>query len=103
MFDGDQYKAMVPDFSEVLEKDKNEKYYKQVFKKCVGIDTKNIDWCPDGNAKAGRINKEQEMKMIIQYLEFFKKNIFFLPQQIPEDIVYNENYIRTLTMMVKIP
>lgn len=103
MFDGDQYKAMVPDFSEVLEKDKNEKYYKQVFKKCVGIDTKNIDWCPDGNAKAGRINKEQEMKMIIQYLEFFKKNIFFLPQQIPEDIVYNENYIMTLTMMEKIP
>lgn len=103
MFDGDQYKAMVPDFSEVLEKDKNEKYYKQVFKKCVGIDTKNIDWCPDGNAKAGRINKEQEMKMIIQYLDFFKKNIFFLPQQIPEDIVYNENYIMTLTMMEQIP
>ncbi|WP_347024251.1 ATP-dependent nuclease [Blautia obeum] len=102
-FDGDQYKKEVPDFTEVLEKDKNEKYYKCVFKECVGIEAKNIDWCPDGNSKAGRINKNQEINMIIQYLEYFKKNVFFLPKMIPEDIVYDEDYIKMITMTEVIP
>ena len=78
--DGDQYKKEVPDFTEVLEKNKDAKYYKRIFKDCVGIEAKNIDWCPDGNSKAGRINKDQEINMIIQYLEYFKRNVFFLPK-----------------------
>lgn len=94
--DGDQYKKEVPDFTEVLEKNKDAKYYKRIFKDCVGIEAKNIDWCPDGNSKAGRINKNQEINMIIQYLEYFKRNVFFLPKIIPEDIVYDENYIKIM-------
>ena len=94
--DGDQYKKEIPDFGLILEKDKDEKYYKNVFKECVGIEAKNIDWCPDGNAKEGRLNKDQELQMIIQYLNYFRNNVFFLPKMIPEDIVYNEDYIKTL-------
>ena len=101
--DGDQYKKEVPDFTEVLEKNKDAKYYKRIFKDCVGIEAKNIDWCPDGNSKAGRINKNQEINMIIQYLEYFKRNVFFLPKIIPEDIVYDENYIKILTMIEVVP
>lgn len=41
--DGDQYKKEVPDFTEVLEKNKDAKYYKRIFKDCVGIEAKNID------------------------------------------------------------
>ena len=95
-FDGDQYKKEIPDFQMVLEKDKDEKYYKNVFKECVGIDAKKIDWCPDGNAKEGRLDKKQELQMIIQYLNYYKSNVFFLPKVIPEDIVYDEDYIKTL-------
>ena len=102
-FDGDQYKSDVPDFSEVLEKEKTERYYKHIFKKCVGIEAKNIDWCPDGNSKEGRINKDQEIQMIIQYLEYFKKNVFFLPQMTPEDIVYDEDNIKRITNMDTVP
>lgn len=101
--DGDQYKKEVPDFELILEKDKDEKFYKKVFKECVGIETKNIDWCPDGNAKEGRKNKEQELQMIIQYLNYFKTNVYFMPKMIPEDIVYNENYIKTLLGVDEIP
>lgn len=101
--DGDQHKNEVPDFTEVLEKDKDEKYYKRIFKDCVGIEAKNIDWCPDGNSKAGRINKDQEINMIIQYLEYFKRSVFFLPKKIPEDIVYDENYIKIITMIEVVP
>ena len=101
--DGDQYKKEVPDFTEVLEKNKDAKYYKRIFKDCVGIEAKNIDWCPDGNSKAGRINKNQEINMIIQYLEYFKRNVFFLPKIIPEDIVYDENYIKIITMIEVVP
>ena len=84
-------------------KDKDEQYFKDIFKKCVGIDTKNIDWCPDGNVKAGRINKDQEKQMIEQYLDYYKKNVFFLPKMIPEDIVYDENRIKILLMTDAIP
>ena len=41
--------------------------------------------------------------MIIQYLEYFKKNVFFLPKMIPEDIVYDEDYIKMITMTEVIP
>ena len=87
----------------MLEKNKDAKYYKRIFKDCVGIEAKNIDWCPDGNSKARRINKDQEINMIIQYLEYFKRNVFFLPKIIPEDIVYDENYIKILTMIEVVP
>lgn len=102
-FDGDQYKQEIPDFAAVPKKDKDEQYFKDIFKKCVGIDTKNIDWCPDGNVKAGRINKDQEKQMIEQYLDYYKKNVFFLPKMIPEDIVYDENRIKILLMTDAIP
>ena len=102
-FDGDQYKQEIPDFTAVPEKDKDEQYFKDIFKKCVGIDTKNIDWCPDGNVKAGRINKDQEKQMIEQYLDYYKKNVFFLPKMIPEDIVYDENRIKILLITDAIP
>lgn len=102
-FDGDQYKQEIPDFTAVPEKEKNEQYFKNIFKQCVGIDTKNIDWCPDGNVKAGRINKDQEIQMIVQYLDYYKKNVFFLPKMIPEDIVYDENRIKILLMTDTIP
>ena len=41
--------------------------------------------------------------MIIQYLEYFKRNVFFLPKIIPEDIVYDENYIKIITMIEVVP
>ena len=41
--------------------------------------------------------------MIIQYLEYFKRNVFFLPKIIPEDIVYDENYIKIITMREVVP
>ena len=41
--------------------------------------------------------------MIIQYLEYFKRNVFFLPKIIPEDIVYDENYTKIITMIEVVP
>ena len=101
--DGDQYKKDVPDFTKELEKNKTEEYYKRIFKNCVGIETKNIDWCPDGNSKVGRKNEDQEIKMIIQYLEYFKENVFFFSEKIPEDIIYDEEYIKAITRMSVVP
>lgn len=41
--------------------------------------------------------------MIEQYLDYYKKNVFFLPKMIPEDIVYDENRIKILLMTDAIP
>jgi predicted ATPase len=102
-FDGDQKKDEIPDFRLVLEKEKDEKYYRNVFSNCVGIDSKNIAWCPDGNKKEGRINKQQEIAMIIKYLDYYRSNVFFLPMVIPEDIVYDEKYLQLLLQIGNIP
>lgn len=90
IFDGDQKKDTIPDFSRIPEADKTVKYLKDIFKKSVDISADKIDWGIDANRKAGRVNTIQEKELILSYLEFFNNNVSFLPQTIPEDIIYNE-------------
>lgn len=90
IFDGDQKKDTIPDFSRIPEADKTVKYLKDIFKKAVDISADKIDWGIDANRKAGRVNTIQEKELILSYLEFFNNNVSFLPQTIPEDIIYNE-------------
>ena len=77
IFDGDQKKCDVPDFSRIPDSDKNEEYYKNVFKSVVGVGANKIDWGIDANRKAGRYNEAQERELICSYLDYFKKSVFF--------------------------
>lgn len=90
ILDGDQKKEEIPDFLRIPEVDKTDKYLKDIFKKAVGISADKIDWGVDANRKAGRVNEEQEKKLLLSYLEYFKNHVSFLPQSIPEDIIYDE-------------
>ena len=47
----------------------------------------------DSNPDEGRLNEEQEKEQIEKYLLFYRSNVFFLPKVIPEDIIYNEEYL----------
>lgn len=96
LFDGDQKKDDVPDFNKIPEADKTHQYLKAVFKNVVGIDADKIDWGVDANKQAGRKNTQQEQKLIQAYLEFYKTHVGFLPQVIPEDIIYNEARLKIL-------
>lgn len=96
LFDGDQKKDEIPDFARIPEIDKTDEYLKDVFKKVVGIDADKIDWGVDANKKAGRKNTQQERELILSYLEYYKNYVNFLPQVIPEDIIYNEERLKIL-------
>lgn len=96
ILDGDQKKCDVPDFSKIPDSEKNEKYYKNLFKNVVGISVDKIDWGVDANRKSGRYNAEQEQELICDYLNYFKNNVFFLPKKIPEDIIYNTNFLKPI-------
>lgn len=96
IFDGDQKYDEIPDFSMIPEVKKTKEYLKSIFKKSVGISADKIDWGIDANKKAGRSNVEQEVKLLILYLEYFREFVFFLPKTIPEDIVYDEEKLKVL-------
>ena len=69
---------------------------KNIFKKVIGISADKIDWGIDANRKAGRVNVDQEKELILLYLEFFRNRVCFLPQVIPEDIIYDESRLKIL-------
>lgn len=96
IFDGDQKQDEIPNFSTIPEVDKTEKYLKEIFKKAVGISADKIDWGVDANKKAGRSNVEQEVELLILYLEYFREFVSFLPKTIPENIVYDETRLKVL-------
>lgn len=96
IFDGDQKKDNVPDFLKIPEADKTIDFLKSIFKKVTGIGADKVDWGFDANRKAGRYDVEQQKNMILSYLEFFRNNVFFLPKMIPEDIIYNENRLKSI-------
>lgn len=96
IFDGDQKKEDVPDFTKIPEADKTMDFFKDNFKKVTGISADKIDWGFDANKKAERYNVEQQKQLVLLYLEFFKRNVFFLPKMIPEDIIYNETRLKSI-------
>ena len=96
LFDGDQSNEAVPDFGSVLERDKTISYYKDQFRRIVGMRSSTMDWGLDANPDEGRLNEEQEKNQIENYLLFYKRNVFFLPEVIPEDIIYDEEYLRNI-------
>lgn len=96
LFDGDQFNEAVPDFGSVLERDKTISYYKDQFRRIVGMRSSTMDWGLDANPDEGRLNEEQEKNQIENYLLFYKSNVFFLPEVIPEDIIYDEEYLRNI-------
>lgn len=96
LFDGDQFNELVPDFDLVLERDKTISYYRDCFQRIVGMRSSTMDWGLDSNPDEGRLNEEQEKDQIEKYLLFYRSNVGFLPKVIPEDIVYDEDYLRSI-------
>lgn len=91
-----QYMEKVPNFDLILEKDKTLSFYRECFQQVVGIRSSTMDWGLDANPEEGRLNEEQEIEQISTYLNFYRTNVCFLPKVIPEDIVYDEEYLKKI-------
>lgn len=50
----------------------------------------------DANSKSGRKNEDQEKTLLVEYLEFFRDNVRFLPKLIPEDLIFNSDKLQAI-------
>lgn len=97
VFDGDQ-KIVANHFNpaSILEADQTNERYKQEIRTQTGID---IPFYPDGNQNEGaRADQEKELRR--NYLNFYLRNVSYLPLTVPEEIIWNqelaENFLNAM-------
>lgn len=56
------------------------------------ITNSKIDFVVDGNSSGGR--EDQKIELRKKYYNYFKENVFFLPLNIPEDMIWNPEFIK---------
>ena len=50
----------------------------------------------DANRKSGRKNEDQEKLLLVEYLEFYRNNVHFLPKMIPEDLIFDTDKLQAI-------
>ncbi|WP_163920061.1 AAA family ATPase [Photobacterium sp. Alg240-V54] len=91
VFDGDMFKTEVVDLSKIPESDKTKIYLEEQIKLITGININNFPFHVDGGKQGS--NKEQRLELYKKYISFYKERVMFLPEKIPEDIIYDRSYI----------
>lgn len=87
IFDGDQRKDSI-DVSKLSEADKILATLNQKIIEIVGEPIKfNVDGS-DGNGR-----EDQKIDLMIKYIKYHRENIFYLPKEIPEEIIWNEDVL----------
>ncbi|MDR3596528.1 AAA family ATPase [Clostridium sp.] len=85
VFDGDQKLVdNLFDCQNLQERDKTILFLKQVILNQTNCD---IPFYVDGNVEGG--NQVQRINMMINFLNYYKKHVFYLPQLKPEDIIWS--------------
>lgn len=99
IFDGDQKKVeehFNPSQVTALEQT-NERYKAEILRQ-TGVD---VQFYPDGGAEGPRM--DQLLSLRKRYLEFYLRNVFYLPERKPEEIIWNQNLAEDLlTAMGKV-
>jgi hypothetical protein len=80
LFDGDQRQSKI-DISKLSESEKKPDQLKKYIKKIVNQEIKF-------NHDSGR--QEQKQSLMIKYLKFHHDNVFYLPKNIPEEIIWDD-------------
>lgn len=104
IFDGDQ-KLVDNHFNpaSILAAEQTNERYEQEIRTQTGI---AIPFYPDGNQDAGaRADQEKDLKK--NYLDFYLRNVFYLPLTIPEEIIWSqelaENFLNAMNKPGFIP
>lgn len=98
VFDGDKYVKSVIKLDSIPEIEKNINFYKKEFESITGVNSSNVKWGINGNKNNSNQNqKDLELsELIVKYLEFYKNNVYFFPEQIPEQIIFDWDYAKTI-------
>ena len=98
IFDGDKYIKDVVEFDSIPEKAKNINFYKDEFQSVTGVKWNTPKWGIDGNSK-NNDHKQRELELcglIKKYLYYYRNNVFFFPEQIPEQIIFDLDYAKVV-------
>jgi predicted ATPase len=69
-----------------------------LIKEQVGCD---IKFHLDGGNQSKQLKELQTKKLATKYLEFYKKSVFYLPQNLPEDIIWDEEFAEKLLNLLQ--
>jgi len=90
IFDGDQNRCYpFKDLNDFSGKELDPNNFDDIIKQITGT---TVSFITDGQNGNGRY--DQKLALQKEYYNFFKEKVFYLPLQIPEDIIWNEEYIR---------
>lgn len=91
LFDGDQKLGEVFDTKNLTDRDKNKDYLAKKIREVTG---QSIEFQKDGGNGPSR--EDQVINAQIKYLEYFKNFVDFLPALTPEELIWDEAFIKNL-------
>ncbi|NNU76568.1 ATP-dependent nuclease [Clostridium estertheticum] len=96
IFDGDKYIKNVVELKAISEINKDIGFYKNEFQSTTGVNSSTVKWGINGN-KNNNDQKQKDLELselIIKYLNFYKNNVCFFPEQVPEQIIFDLDYAK---------
>ena len=97
VFDGDQKKIDSIDWRSLSH---NELTVESLNNKIFAQTAHDVKFMVDGSGGVG--NMEQKINLQKQYLDFYLRNIFYLPLNIPEEIIWNHSYADKLVASAEV-
>ena len=88
LFDGDQ-RADKIDVSQLSDNEKSIDNLKNLIKQITN--GQEIIFAVDGNS--GRGNDEQKIELMLKYIKYHFNNVFYLPKNIPEEIIWYDDLV----------
>ena len=99
LFDGDQKKISSPiDLLTITPIEQNTSAkLTALIKKQTGCE---IKFHLDGGNHTKELKEKQTSDLAKKYLKYYKENVFYLPQNIPEDIIWDEEFATNLLKLL---
>ncbi|SMD08386.1 hypothetical protein [Pedobacter nyackensis] len=90
LLDGDKKKVKYDPDTFTTAESENLDFIKSKLKEETSIDFQNLGFRIDGGNMGG--NNTQKKESALNYLKFLLKNLEYFPKNIPEEIIWNENF-----------
>ncbi|WP_237275843.1 ATP-dependent nuclease [Tenacibaculum ovolyticum] len=100
LLDGDMFKKDAIRLNEIPEECKTLEFLEKEIYDLTNIKIKSIGFDFDGSS--GNANGKDKKRLYELYINFFSTNVFYLPSDIPEDIIFDCDYLYKLFPSLRI-
>jgi len=100
LLDGDQRRAKLDPSQFTLEQSSDVDFLSEKLQEETGIQFSNLGFKIDGNAQRGG-SSDQKRKAILKYLAYLNTNLEYLPLNIPEEIIWNDQHADALLATIE--